>query len=81
MAMRGQRIDWEDQANEHGFVNDKAMLEAWYGKLMTQEEIGLKLDICSKTVSDRMRHHGITVRRQGSKPGEKRGPRLPRGTE
>ena len=79
MATRGVRIDWIDVAQEHGFANDKIMLESWYGQMLTQEEIGLKLDMSSKTISDRMRFHGMTMRHQGSKPGERRGPRLPQG--
>lgn len=74
MATRGQRIDWEDLAHEHGFPDDKAMLEKWYeAEEMSQEEIALKLDMCNKTVSERMRFYGMTVRRTGGKAGVPQG--------
>jgi hypothetical protein len=79
MATRGQPIDWEDLAHDRGFKNDQTMLESYYViQQMSQEEIGLEIGVCAKTVSDRMKGYGITVRRNGSKPGEKRGPRLPK---
>lgn len=80
MATRGQRVDWEDLAYDRGFPSEQAMLEAYYTlQGMSQEEIALEVGVCSKTVGERMRLYDIPVRRQGSKPGEKRGPRVPQG--
>lgn len=74
------RIDWEDLSYENGFTDDKTMLEEWYNcEQMTQEAIGRKLGICAKRVGEQMRLYGISVRKHGTKPGELRGPRLPRG--
>lgn len=80
MATPGQQIDWDDLAYDRGFANEQSMLEAYYVlQRMSQEEIALELDVCNKTISVRMRIYNIPVRRQGSKPGEKRGPRVPQG--
>lgn len=73
------RVDWEDLSFEHGFKDAQEMLYDFYQlRKMTQEEIGLKLDVSGKVVGLKMREYSIPVRKPGSRPGEKRSPRLPK---
>jgi hypothetical protein len=74
------RVDWEDLAFEKGYPGPEAMLRHMYVvKEMTQEEIGLELNIHNRTVGLEMKRYGIPVRvRQKRKPGQLRGPRQPR---
>lgn len=76
MGRREFKIDWEDLAYDHGFNDDKVMLEEFYNtKQMSQEVIGSILGVCAKKVGDQMKLHQIPVRKAGTKPGELRGPR------
>ena len=62
------RVDWEDLAFDHGFSNDKEMLNAWYDKLMTQDEIGAKLGLHGSTIGKRMKVLGLTTRERNDYP-------------
>ena len=80
MGRREYKIDWEDLAYDQGFNDDKAMLEEFYtNRKMSQQVVGLVLGICAKKVGDQMKIHQIPVRKAGTKPGELRGPRVPKG--
>lgn len=74
------RADWEELAYDNGYPGPEAMLRDLYvGKGMSQEEIGLKLELHNRTIGLKMREYGIPVRtRHLRKPGEKRTPRLPK---
>jgi hypothetical protein len=74
----GLKIDWEELAWDHGFKGDDGeMFSAWYNRdRLTMVEIGERIDVCSTTVSRRMRELGIKLDpKRNANCG--RGPRLP----
>jgi hypothetical protein len=74
------QLDWDELAHENKYPDIETMMRDMYlEKKMTQEEIGLELNVSARSVSLKMREFNISVRKTGSKLGEKRGPRLPRG--
>jgi hypothetical protein len=58
----GAPVDWDDLAYENNFTNDKLMLTHFHHTLkMSQDKIGLKLNLCGATIGKRMKKLGIKV--------------------
>ena len=55
-------LDWEGMADARGFGDDdKKMLETLY-KTMTVEELGLELLCNPRSITNRMKFHGLKTR-------------------